>query len=93
MSDKVEYFDKFANILYHNRDLNMSNPDSKNIFPYRIGSYYIYEANNKTKQFKTSIFMNTTSQDVMALYPQYIYEAFLKTATGHDDLKFKVSTV
>jgi len=36
--------------------------------------------------------MNLTSQDVMALYPQYLYEAVLKTATGRDDLKFKVTT-
>jgi len=36
--------------------------------------------------------MNLTSQDVMALYPQYLYEAILKTATGRDDLKFKVTT-
>ena len=36
--------------------------------------------------------MNLTSQDVMALYPQYLYEAVLKTATGRDDLKFTVTT-
>ncbi len=37
--------------------------------PYRYGSYYIYEANNRTKQFKVASFLNITSQDVTALYP------------------------
>lgn len=30
--------------------------------------------------------MNMSSQDVMAMYPQYLYESVLKTATGRDDL-------
>lgn len=29
--------------------------------PYRYGSYLIYEANNLTKTFKVSNFVNTTS--------------------------------
>ena len=29
----------------------------------------------------------------MALYPQYLYESILKTATGMDNLKFKVNTI
>lgn len=37
--------------------------------PYRYGSYFIYEANNKTKQFKFTTLLNITSQDVTPLYP------------------------
>jgi len=37
--------------------------------PYRFGSYYIVEANNKTKRFSSAVFVNTTSQDVAAAYP------------------------
>ena len=38
-------------------------------FPYRYGSYFVVEANNRTKQFKTAVFMNLTSQDVAGAYP------------------------
>jgi hypothetical protein len=31
------------------------------VFPYRYGSFFIYEANNLTKQFKVAIFLNLTS--------------------------------
>ncbi len=58
--------------------------------PYRYGSYFIFEANNMTKQFKVSSFVNLTSQDVTALYPQFMYEAILKQATGNPNLKFTV---
>ena len=37
--------------------------------PYSYGSYFIYEANNATKQFKVASLLNLTSQDVTALYP------------------------
>lgn len=36
--------------------------------------------------------MNITSQDVTALYPQFMYEAILKAATGDSNFKFKVVT-
>lgn len=35
----------------------------------RLGSYYIFEANNVTKQFKAVIFVNVTGQEVVPLYP------------------------
>ena len=43
-------------------------------------------------QFKVATFVNITSQDVTALYPQFMYEAILKKATGNSDFKFKVVT-
>lgn len=50
--------------------------------PYRFGSYYIYSANNSTKQFQAAVFLNLTSQDVTAIYPEFLYEAILQEAIG-----------
>ena len=63
----------------------------EDVYPYRYGSYYIYQADNKTKQFKIASFLNITSQDVVALFPQFMYEAVLKAATGRPDFSFKVT--
>lgn len=51
---------------------------SESYSPYRYGSYFVYEANNQSKQFKASVFLNITSQDVSAAYPQFLYEAVLR---------------
>ena len=39
------------------------------VFPYRYGSYYIYEANNATNQFKVATWINVTSNEVANFYP------------------------
>lgn len=52
--------------------------------PYRFGSYLIYEANNVTKHYKVVNYVNTTSQDVAIAYPQFMYEAILRSTTGID---------
>lgn len=52
--------------------------------PYRYGSYLIYQANNVTKNFKVINYVNTTSQDSGIAYPQFMYEAALRAATGID---------
>jgi ATP-binding cassette subfamily A (ABC1) protein 3 len=36
--------------------------------------------------------LNLTSQDVAALYPQFIYESILKTATNDSNFQFNVTT-
>ena len=36
--------------------------------------------------------MNTTSQDVAIAYPQFMYEAILRSATGRDHFQFKLVT-
>jgi hypothetical protein len=69
MSPEAPLFKKYAKTLYDTRAHNITNAEDEAIFPDRIGSYYFYEANNKTKQFKVAVFMNLTSQDVMAMYP------------------------
>ena len=63
--------DKFAAFHSHinkTKQLNLTDLDGK-VFPYRYGSYMIYEANNRTKQFKVVTFINTTSQDAVGLWP------------------------
>ena len=50
--------------------------------PYRFGSYLIYQANNITKNYKVVNYVNATSQDVAIAYPQFMYEAILRSSTG-----------
>jgi hypothetical protein len=69
-----DLFDHFSDQVYETRGWDPHNPDSfsknltrdfvenpKDVFPYRYGSYYVYEANNYTKQFKVSTLTNLTS--------------------------------
>ncbi len=37
-------------------------------------------------------YLNLTSQDVTAMFPQFLYEAVLKTATGVPDFTFDVTS-
>ena len=37
--------------------------------------------------------MNLTSNDVVNYYPQFLYEAVIKSASGRKDLDFKVTNV
>ena len=37
-------------------------------------------------------YVNTTSQDVAIAYPQFMYEAILRSATGRDHFQFKLVT-
>jgi hypothetical protein len=61
MSIEVSLLTKYINQLYDTRTHNITTPEDEEVFPYRVGSYYFYELNNATKQFKTAVFMNTTS--------------------------------
>jgi len=55
------------------------------------GSYFLYELNNSTKQFKVATLINTTQADSAALYPQFMYESIIKLATGDPKIKFTVN--
>ena len=37
-------------------------------------------------------YVNTTSQDVAIAYPQFMYEAVLRSATGRDTFQFQLVT-
>ena len=52
---------------------NRLNDSALGELPYRYGSYFILEADNYTKSFKTATFINTTSQDAAAYFPQFLY--------------------
>lgn len=52
----------------------------------------MYEADRTKMNFKVSNFINLTSQDVAAYYPQFMYESILKVASGNTNFKFKVIT-
>jgi ATP-binding cassette, subfamily A (ABC1), member 3 len=58
--------------------------------PHFYSGYQIYEANDITNQYKFYNFLNMTNQDAAGLYPQFMYEAILKKATGNPDFNFKV---
>ena len=49
MSPEARLFKKYAETLYSSRTHNITMPEDEAVFPYRLGSYYVYEANNKTK--------------------------------------------
>ena len=62
-------------------------------FPYRYGSYNIYEANRVTNTYQVVNYLNITSPDVTAFYPQYLYTAILRAALDDPDLNFNVTSV
>lgn len=62
------------------------------LYPYRYGSYQFYKANNVTNMYQVVNYLNVTSQDVTALYPQYLYTSILRVATGDPDFIFSVTT-
>ena len=80
--NESDLFENFADQVYYTRWWDPKNPDAnstrlkrdhvdnpKDVFPYRYASFYVYEANNYTKQFKVAAIANLTSQDVAVLYP------------------------
>ena len=73
MSDKSPnaYFKKFHQHLDKTAVYNSTfhSINDQKVYPYRYGSYYVYEANNKTKTFRVAAFVNTTSQDSVAMFP------------------------
>jgi len=67
--------------------------ENQHVYPYRYGSYYFFEANNKTKQFKVASFLNITSRDVTNYYSHYLYDAIIKAASGRPDLNFTTTNI
>jgi len=62
------------------------------LFPYRYGSYNIYQANRITNQYNFVNYINVTSQDVTMLYPQYMYQAILRVGLDDPDFNFEVTS-
>jgi len=83
-SDISGYTD-FYNAVYEARN-------DAPLYPYRYGSYQIFQANTKHNLYNIVNFLNVTSQDVTALYPQYIYQSILRVATNDPDFVFDVTS-
>jgi ATP-binding cassette subfamily A (ABC1) protein 3 len=87
---QVEYiqpanYSEFYNQVYEYRNVEP-------LTPYRYGSYQVYQANKNNNQYQVNNFVNTTSQDVAALYPQFIYTSILRTALDDPDFTMDVTT-
>ena len=82
---EFDLFSQFSDDHFAQRQLG----DPK---PYRFGSYLVFEANYTDHHYKVINFVNTTSQDVAAAYPQFMYESILRTATGQSYFQFKLVT-
>lgn len=57
--------------------------------PYLYGSYEIYQADSESHLYKFVSYINMTSSASSILYPQFMYESILKTATGDSEFEFK----
>ena len=62
------------------------------LYPYRYGSYQIFQANKKTNIYQIVSYLNVTSQDVTAMFPQYMYQAILRVATDDPTFTFDVTS-
>ena len=80
--DGLNYSSFYDAVFEHRNDLPL--------YPYRYGSYQIYQANTKSNLFNIVQYLNVTSQDATAMFPQYMYQAILRVATGDPDLEFNV---
>lgn len=54
------------------------------------GAYQMYEADLENQQYKFVSFVNTTSTDVVGLFPEFMYESILRVATKNPDFKYKI---
>ena len=80
----TDYFD-FYNEVYEMRN-------EAPLFPYRYGSYNVFQANKEDQQYQVNTYLNVTSQDATALFPQYMYTAILRNALDEPDFQFNVTT-
>ena len=82
--EAADYTDFYDQVFEARNDLPL--------YPYRYGSYEIYYANKKTHMYQIINYLNVTSQDVTGMYPQYMYQAILRVATGDPSFTFDVTS-
>jgi ATP-binding cassette subfamily A (ABC1) protein 3 len=70
-----ETLQNFDDILY-------DEAQEEEMKPYRYGSYYFETLNYGTDQYKVVSFTNTTSQEAIVAFPQFMYESILKRVAG-----------
>jgi len=72
----------FGNAIYQNRNVGPGDP-------YRYGSYYLYQADAITHQYKIATIVNSTSQDAPGAFPAFAYESILRLATRNQNFNLK----
>lgn len=73
-------FSSFYNDVNEARNIGVSPP-------YHYGSYQVYEADSETQQYSINAFVNLTSTDVMAYFPQFMYSSILQAANEEKGVK------
>ena len=64
----VEYWDDFSNYTeFYDKVYDIRN--QKPLYPYRYGSYQVYQASRDDQRYAITAFLNITSQDATALFP------------------------
>ena len=87
---EVEYIEAASYTDFYNQVYEARNNDP--LYPYRYGSYQIFSANKNQNLYQIVNYLNVTSQDVTAMFPQYMYQAILRVATGDENFNFDVTT-
>ncbi len=75
-------FDDFGDDLY---DFGNAEAFSE---PYMYGSYEIYQADKTNQTYKFVSYVNLTSSASAAIFPTFMYDAILKTATDDPEFEF-----
>lgn len=60
--------------------------------PFLYSSYEIFQASKSNQNYKFVTHVNATSQDIVMLAPQLMYESILKTALDDPEFEFKVTS-
>ena len=80
-TDKPDSYIQYYNDVFEHRSGKI---------PFMYGSYEIYSASQADQYYEFVSLVNLTSIDSAGLYPNFMYESILKTATDNQDFKFKV---
>jgi len=86
----VRYIESANYTDFYNQVFEARNDEP--LYPYRYGSYQIFQANKKSNLYQIVNYLNVTSQDVTAMFPQYMYQAILRVATDDPTFNFDVTS-
>ena len=81
--DETMNYTEFYNAVYEYRN-------ELPLFPYRYGSFQIYQANKQSQLYQIVSYINATSPDATAMFPQFMNQAILRVATGDPEFTFNV---
>lgn len=72
-------------------DIDIQSQTNSTVFIDRIGSFFVYEANNATKQFKVQTHLNLTNCYAGIYFPHFVYTSLLRSAGGQPKLNFDLT--